>query len=158
KDTRFQEGHSVWDHVLRMGHPTIHLIKEYEQLSASPERNEHRLAELITAITEANAWNLESQLKQILGKLQIYDLDSLVQHLSGGQRKRVALAQALLEAQLHEGKCLLILDEPTNHLDVDMIEWLEEFLSTQNTTLLLVTHDRYFLDAVCSEIVELDEE
>ncbi|MBW7838693.1 MAG: ABC-F family ATP-binding cassette domain-containing protein [Chitinophagaceae bacterium] len=158
QDTRFQEGHSVWDHVLRMDHPTIHLIKEYEQLSASPERNEHRLAELITAITEANAWNLESQLKQILGKLQIYDLDSLVQHLSGGQRKRVALAQVLLEAQLHEGKCLLILDEPTNHLDVDMIEWLEEFLSTQNTTLLLVTHDRYFLDAVCSEIVELDEE
>jgi ATP-binding cassette subfamily F protein uup len=78
--------------------------------------------------------------------------------LSGGQKKRVALAQALIEAQLHEGKCLLILDEPTNHLDVSMIEWLEDYLSAQKLTLLLVTHDRYFLDAVCNEIVEIDEE
>ena len=79
-------------------------------------------------------------------------------NLSGGQRKRVALAQALIEAQLHEGRCLLILDEPTNHLDVEMIEWLEDYLAAQKITLLLVTHDRYFLDAVCNEILEIDDE
>ncbi|MCO6497409.1 MAG: ABC-F family ATP-binding cassette domain-containing protein [Chitinophagaceae bacterium] len=158
QESEFEEGHTVWDHILKMDHPVVQLIKEYEQLSEKPVKDEHRMTELVTAITEANAWNLESQLKQILGKLEIYNLDTPVQQLSGGQKKRVALAQALLEARLHEGKCLLILDEPTNHLDVDMIEWLEEFLDTRDTTLFLVTHDRYFLDAVCSEIVELDEE
>jgi ATP-binding cassette subfamily F protein uup len=85
-------------------------------------------------------------------------LNEPVKNLSGGQRKRVALAQALIDAQLHEGKCLLILDEPTNHLDVEMIEWLENFLASNKSTLLLVTHDRYFLDAVCNEIIELDDE
>ena len=74
------------------------------------------------------------------------------------KEKVLRLAQALIESQLHEGRCLLILDEPTNHLDVEMIEWLENFLSSQKSTLLLVTHDRYFLDAVCNEIIEMDDE
>src|SRR6185312_4849617 len=94
----------------------------------------------------------------ILGKLNLHHLNEPVKNLSGGQRKRVALAQALIDAQLHEGKCLLILDEPTNHLDVEMIEWLENFLATNKSTLLLVTHDRYFLDTVCNEIIELEDE
>lgn len=158
QDTSFQDNLTVWDHVLNMDHPTVKLIKEYEQLLESHVKDENRLTALVSSITELNAWNFESDLKQILGKLQIYDLNAEAKTLSGGQKKRVALAQALLEAQLHEGKCLLILDEPTNHLDVEMIEWLEEFLDTAKTTLLLVTHDRYFLDAVCNEIVELDEE
>lgn len=158
QDTSFQDDMTVWDHVLNMDHPTVKLIKEYEQLLESHVKDENRLTALVSSITELNAWNFESDLKQILGKLQIYDLNAEAKTLSGGQKKRVALAQALLEAQLHEGKCLLILDEPTNHLDVEMIEWLEEFLDTAKTTLLLVTHDRYFLDAVCNEIVELDEE
>jgi ATP-binding cassette subfamily F protein uup len=109
-------------------------------------------------VDELNAWNFESELKQILGKLNLHHLNEPVKNLSGGQRKRVALAQALIEAQLHEGKCLLILDEPTNHLDVQMIEWLEDYLSAQKVTLLCVTHDRYFLDAVCNEILEMDDE
>jgi ATP-binding cassette subfamily F protein uup len=113
---------------------------------------------LVTELTEASAWTFESDLKQILGKLNLHHLNEPVKNLSGGQRKRVALAQALIESQLHEGKSLLILDEPTNHLDVEMIEWLENFLATNKSTLLLVTHDRYFLDAVCNEIVELDDE
>lgn len=154
----YNENVSIWDYVLQMNHPTVKLIKEYEQLLETPEHNKNRVAQLITEITEANAWNFESELKQILGKLQINQLQAQVSTLSGGQKKRVALAQALLEAQLHAGKCLLILDEPTNHLDVDMIEWLEDFLNTGKTTLLLVTHDRYFLDNVCNEIIELDEE
>ena len=102
--------------------------------------------------------HFESDLKQILGKLNLHHLNEPVKNLSGGQRKRVALAQALIESQLHEGKCMLILDEPTNHLDVEMIEWLENFLASNKSTLLLVTHDRYFLDAVCNEIIELDDE
>jgi len=81
-----------------------------------------------------------------------------VGNLSGGQKKRVALAQSLIEAQLYQGNCLLIMDEPTNHLDVSMIEWLEEYLGASKVTLLLVTHDRYFLDAVCNEIIEIDDE
>jgi ATP-binding cassette subfamily F protein uup len=107
---------------------------------------------------ELNAWSFESEMKQILGKLNLHDLEAKMNTLSGGQRKRVALAQSLIEAQLHEGRCLLILDEPTNHLDVSMIEWLEDFLSTHKMTILLVTHDRYFLDTVCNEIIEMDEE
>ena len=107
---------------------------------------------------EYDAWGFESEIKQILGKLNLNDIEAKMNTLSGGQRKRVALTQALIEAQLHEGKCLLILDEPTNHLDVSMIEWLEDFLTTHKMTILLVTHDRYFLDAVCNEIVEMDEE
>lgn len=158
QDTVFIDESSVWDHVLNMDHPVVKLVKEYEQLIADASHDEKRITDLVSLITEANAWDFESNLKQILGELHIYDLNAKASHLSGGQKKRVALAQALLEAQLHEGKCLLILDEPTNHLDVEMIEWLEEFLSTSKTTLLLVTHDRYFLDTVCNEIVELDEE
>ena len=134
------------------------MVKEYEMLLEEEPHNEERISELIAELNEADAWNFESDLKQILGKLNIHHLNETVKNLSGGQRKRVALAQALIEAQLHEGKCLLILDEPTNHLDVDMIEWLENFLATNKSTLLLVTHDRYFLDAVCNEIIELDDE
>lgn len=158
QDTNFTGHVSVWDHILSMDHPIARMIKEYEQLVEGGNQNEARLTALISEITEANAWNFESTLKQILGKLQIFNMQLTVNTLSGGQKKRVALAQALLEAQLHEGKCLLILDEPTNHLDIEMIEWLEEFLNTQKTTLLLVTHDRYFLDTVCNKIIELDEE
>src|SRR6201986_5533997 len=90
-------------------------------------------------------WIFESDLKQILEKLNLHHLNEPVRNLSGGQRKRVALAQALIEGQLHEGKCLLILDEPTNHLDVEMIEWLGDFLYSQKVTFLLGTTDRYFL-------------
>lgn len=158
QDTDFNDNRTVWDHVLNMNHPSARLVKEYEQLLAKQNPDEDRMSTLIAEITEANAWNFESDLKQILGQLHIYDLETPIKTLSGGQKKRVALAQALLKAQLHSGKCLLILDEPTNHLDVEMIEWLEEFLNTQKTTLLLVTHDRYFLDTVCNEILELDDQ
>ncbi|MBC7424326.1 MAG: ABC-F family ATP-binding cassette domain-containing protein, partial [Ferruginibacter sp.] len=113
---------------------------------------------LMAKLDDLNAWSFESDLKQILGKLNLHHLTEKVGNLSGGQKKRVALAQALIEADLHAGRCLLILDEPTNHLDVEMIEWLEDYLAAAKVTLLLVTHDRYFLDAVSNEIVEIDEE
>jgi len=158
QDTAFENSKSIWDNILNIDNPVVRLVKEYEMLLEENSENEERISELITELTEANAWSFESDLKQILGKLNLHHLNEPVKNLSGGQRKRVALAQALIDAQLHEGKCLLILDEPTNHLDVEMIEWLENFLASNKSTLLLVTHDRYFLDEVCNEIVELDDE
>ena len=102
---------------------------------------------------EANqAWDYETVYKQVLSKLKLDDLDQKVAAMSGGQKKRLALANALL-AQPQ----LLILDEPTNHLDLEMIEWLEDFFAKSNITLFMVTHDRFFLERVCNEIVELDE-
>src|ERR1035438_1346926 len=152
QDTVFENDKSIWDNILNIENPVVQLVKQYEVLLESEVHDEDRISELVSELTEANAWNFESDLKQILGKLNLHHLTEPVKNLSGGQRKRVALAQALIEAQLHEGKCLLILDEPTNHLDVEMIEWLENFLASNKSTLLLVTHDRYFLDAVCNEI------
>ena len=158
QDTLFDNSKSIWDNILRMDNPVVKVVKDYEMYLEEGGNDEDHLNELISLLSEHNAWNFESDLKQILGKLNLHHLNEPVKNLSGGQRKRVALAQALIESQLHEGKCLLILDEPTNHLDVEMIEWLENFLSSQKSTILLVTHDRYFLDTVCNEIVEIDDE
>ena len=158
QETHFEEMKSIWDNVLRMDNPVVKVVKEYEMCLEQEEENIQKLTDLMAKVDELNAWNFESELKQILGKLNLHHLNEPVRNLSGGQRKRVALAQALIEAQLHEGKCLLILDEPTNHLDVEMIEWLEDYLSAQKITLLCVTHDRYFLDAVCNEILEMEDE
>jgi len=158
QETPFEENKSIWDNVLRMDNPVVKVVKAYEQCIEETPDDIDLLTNLMAEVDELNAWNFESELKQILGKLNLHHLNEPVKNLSGGQRKRVALAQALIEMQLHEGKCLLILDEPTNHLDVSMIEWLEDYLSAQKVTLLLVTHDRYFLDAVCNEILEMDEE
>ncbi|MBL0356234.1 MAG: ABC-F family ATP-binding cassette domain-containing protein [Chitinophagaceae bacterium] len=157
QETPFDEEKSIWDNVLRLDNPLVKAVKEYEMFLEAETDDIDHLTELMGRLDEFNAWNFENDLQQILGKLNLHHLNEPVKNLSGGQRKRVALAQSLIEAQIHEGKCLLILDEPTNHLDVSMIEWLEDFLSAQKITLLLVTHDRYFLDAVCNEIIEIDE-
>ena len=158
QDHDFDGNKTIWDNVLRLDNPVVKVVKEYEQFLEEGLDDHDKLANLMASLDDNNAWTFESDLKQILGKLNLHHLNEKVGNLSGGQKKRVALAQALIEAQLHEGRCLLILDEPTNHLDVSMIEWLEEYLSAQKITLLLVTHDRYFLDAVCNEIVEIDDE
>jgi len=105
----------------------------------------------MTMMNELDAWDYEHKVKQVLTQLQIHDFDQIAGSLSGGQRKRVALAQVLLSQP-----DLLIMDEPTNHLDLAMIEWLEGYLSQKDLTLLLVTHDRYFLDRVCDRILEID--
>lgn len=158
QETDFDGNKSIWDNILGADSPVAKTVKAYEQYLEEGQENEKLLGQLINQMDELNAWSFESELKQILGKLNLHHLNEPLRNLSGGQKKRVALAQALLTTQLYEGRCLLILDEPTNHLDVNMIEWLENYLSAQRGTLLLVTHDRYFLDAVCNEIVELDEE
>jgi ATP-binding cassette subfamily F protein uup len=158
QDNDFDGNKTIWDNVLRLDNPVVKVVKEYEQFLEDGSDDHYKLGDLMARIDDLNAWSFESDLKQILGKLNIHHLNEKVGNLSGGQKKRVALAQALIEAYLYEGRCLLIMDEPTNHLDVSMIEWLEEYLGAAKITLLLVTHDRYFLDAVCNEIIEIDDE
>ena len=131
-------------------------IREYEEFIRDDKlKNEvdyrQRLQHLIERMDAEQAWNFEQRLQQVLGMLNINDLKAKVRKLSGGQQKRLALAKILMEEA-----DFLLLDEPTNHLDIGMIEWLESFLGRQKTTLLMVTHDRYFLDAVCNEIIELE--
>lgn len=143
---------NVWDAVFDSNNPTLSAIREYEYCldhtdSVATERFEKALAQM----EELKAWDYETKIKSILSNLKINDLERLIKVLSGGQKKRIALAKILIEAPQ-----FLILDEPTNHLDLDMIEWLESYLSKQKMTLLMVTHDRYFLDNVCERILDLD--
>jgi len=152
----FDESLSIIDNIFRHDHPVLQAIKKYEL--AVEEENADELTEAIADMDERNAWDFESKVKQIFGKLNIHHLHQPVSSLSGGQRKRVALARTLIDIGFEHRHVLLIMDEPTNHLDVEMVEWLEHYLNQQKVTLLLVTHDRYFLDAVADEIWELDRE
>ena len=128
------------------------LSKVLQNYEAALANGDHNIIEKAQAeMDAAGAWKYESDMKQILGKLRINDLDISIGKLSGGQKKRIALAESLIEQP-----DFLILDEPTNHLDTDMTEWLENYLKTTRTTLLMVTHDRYFLDNVCDNIIEID--
>lgn len=158
QENEFQEEKNIWDNILCMNHPTVKVVKAYEEYLESGSEDADKMQELLDQMEHLDAWNFESELKQILSKLNIQHLDQPVKSLSGGQKKRVALAQALIETKLYDGKCLLVMDEPTNHLDIEMIEWLENYLSNQNTTMLMVTHDRYFLDNVCNEIIEIENQ
>lgn len=154
QEPEFYEGWSVLDNIFHHNHPVINAIKEYEAVSESGDPE--KLSAAIVKMDEMGAWDFDAKVKQILGKLNIHQLNQAVGTLSGGQRKRVALAKTLIDIGFEHKHVLLIMDEPTNHLDVEMVEWLEHYLSQQHITLLLVTHDRYFLDAVCEEIWELD--
>src|SRR5690606_17293262 len=131
-------------------------ISQYE--SALETGDEKAVSKAMAAMDELQAWDFEAKVKQILGKLNIHHLSAKVGNLSGGQKKRVALVKILIDIGFEHKHVLLIMDEPTNHLDIEMVEWLENFLNKEHITLLLVTHDRYFLDAVCTEIWELDDE
>lgn len=148
------EGRSVLDNIFHHAHPVLNAIKRYE--AALEADNEAELTACLTEMDELAAWDFEAKVKQILGKLNIHQLQQNVSTLSGGQRKRVALARTLIDIGFEHKHVLLVMDEPTNHLDVQMVEWLEHYLAKEAVTLLLVTHDRYFLDAVCEEIWELD--
>ena len=132
------------------------LIHDYEDALAEQSENfneqtQKRLEDLSAQMDEANAWDYDRQMKEILSKFNIQDLSQKVGDLSGGQQKRLSFAMLLLD-----NPEILLLDEPTNHLDMDMIEWLEKYLQQQKITLLMVTHDRYFLDRVCNHILELE--
>ncbi len=145
---------TIADNVFFHSNPVINAIKKYE--SASESNDADKIAEALVNMDELQAWDFDAKVKQIFGKLNIHHLDALVKNLSGGQKKRVALAKTLIDIGFEHKHVLLIMDEPTNHLDVEMVEWLEHFLNKENVTLLLVTHDRYFLDAVCKEIWEME--
>tara|TARA_Y100001968_G_scaffold56079_2_gene47262 strand:+ start:1554 stop:3422 length:1869 start_codon:yes stop_codon:yes gene_type:complete len=130
---------------------TLEIIKRYEAALEDPSDTE-AYQKAFEDMEAAQAWDFETQYKQILFQLKLEDLQKEVKNLSGGQKKRLALANMLLQKP-----DFIIMDEPTNHLDLDMIEWLEEFFRKENFTIFMVTHDRYFLERVCNEIVELDE-
>ncbi|WP_143308017.1 ABC-F family ATP-binding cassette domain-containing protein [Chitinophaga vietnamensis] len=158
QQANFDLAKSVIENIFDHAHPVLDAIKQYELLTDEPEPDADKLAACIVKMDELNAWHFDSKVKQILGKLNIHKLDQPVGSLSGGQQKRVALAKVLIDIGFEHKHVLLIMDEPTNHLDVGMIEWLENYLDQEKVTLLLVTHDRYFLDSVCNEIMELDQE
>lgn len=128
----------------------VKLIAKYEDIISSGDQKE--LSQIMLEMDLHNAWDYEQRIKNILSQLKIYNFHQKIGELSGGQVKRVALANVLISEPE-----LVILDEPTNHLDLDMVEWLEEYLSRNSISLLMVTHDRYFLDRVCSQIVEIDD-
>jgi ATP-binding cassette subfamily F protein uup len=154
QEPMFIEEKSIVDNIFHHNHPVINAIKEYEL--SSEEEDVDRLNAAIIKMDELGAWNFDVKVKEIMGKLNIHHLQQTVSTLSGGQRKRVALAKTLIDIGFEHRHTLLIMDEPTNHLDVSMVEWLEHYLNQEKVTLLLVTHDRYFLDSVTEEIWELD--
>ncbi|HLX65963.1 MAG TPA: ABC-F family ATP-binding cassette domain-containing protein [Puia sp.] len=154
QEPSFIEDRSILDNIFHHDHPVINAIKAYED--ASDAEDADHLTAAIVRLDELNAWDFDTKVKQILGKLNIHHLQQPAGKLSGGQRKRVALARTLIDIGFEPKHVLLIMDEPTNHLDVEMVEWLEHYLDQEKVTLLLVTHDRYFLDAVTNEIWEMD--
>jgi ABC transport system ATP-binding/permease protein len=155
QDPQFDPNKNVIENIFDHKNPVIEAVKIYEALmeQAEPDPNEISLA--MERMDELGAWDFESKVHQILGRLRIDKLQQNASQLSGGQKKRLALAKTLIDVEFDTGRKLLILDEPTNHLDFDMIEWLESYLSDARITLILVSHDRYFLDQVCNKILEL---
>jgi len=154
QEPTFIESKSILDNIFFHDHPIMNAIKEYEAISE--ESDAEKLSDAVMKMDELGAWNFDVKVKQVLERLNIHHLNQPVSKLSGGQRKRVALAKTLIDIGFEHKHVLLIMDEPTNHLDVEMVEWLERYLEKENVTLLMVTHDRYFLDAACEEIWELD--
>ena len=147
QEPQLEESETALNNIFHIAHPIINVIKEYE--AAVDNGEDQKLTGLLSKMDELNAWDFDSKVKQILGKLNIHNLQQKVSTLSGGQKKRIALAKTLIDIGFEHKHVLLIMDEPTNHLDVEMVEWLEHYLNKENVTLLLVTHDRYFLDNVC---------
>ena len=151
QDPKINPDLTIWDSVFETDNPILLAISEYERCLEVGETGEAFQSAMDT-LEELKGWDQEVKVKSILSELNIDQLDAKVGSLSGGQLKRLALAKVLIDEP-----DFLMLDEPTNHLDLEMIEWLETFFAKENITLFMVTHDRYFLERVCSEIIELDE-
>lgn len=147
----FDPGMTVLDACMVPDTPSAIIVAEYEK--ALLKGDQSRIEKSMQKMEAAGAWNYDERLRQLLTRFHITDMNARMGTLSGGQQKRVALARILLE-----NPDMIILDEPTNHLDIDIIEWLENYLTRQNVTLLMVTHDRYFLDRVCNKIIEIDRQ
>ena len=151
QDQKFDPNLTIEETIFASDNPILKIISNYEKALLNPNDTE-AYQTAFDAMERHQAWDFETLYKQILFKLKLDDLNLKINILSGGQKKRLALANALINKP-----DLLILDEPTNHLDLEMIEWLEAFFAKENITLFMVTHDRYFLERVCNEIIELDE-
>jgi len=151
QEPAFENHLTIWQAMFDSPNEAIQAVHEYELALLQPNFSTDKLTKIIEKLDNLQAWDIENNLKQILGKLGIQNTEQKVGELSGGQRKRVALAKLLLNPP-----DFMILDEPTNHLDLDTIEWLEKYLATANQTVLMVTHDRYFLDSVTNVVVEID--
>lgn len=156
QEIEFDSQLTVEEFMMTLDSAPIQALKNYHKslISQDAEDMEKAIAEM----EAQKAWDLENEMKQILSQLKITDLEAKMGTLSGGQIKRVALAKLLTETRAEHRHVLLIMDEPTNHLDVEMVEWLENYLSKAKITLLLVTHDRYFLDSVCDTIWEMEDQ
>lgn len=144
------DNNTIFEEVFSSDSPILNIIKEYEKAIAT--NNLKQLELLIPQMDAQSAWDYDTTIKQILSELKVDTYEKKIANRSGGQKKRVGLAKVLIS-----NPDFLILDEPTNHLDIEMTEWLENYLEKSNTTLLMVTHDRYFLDRVCSNIIEIDD-
>jgi len=155
QDIVLNEELSIIDHVFSTENKLTTCIKKYEKALKLSEEGDGDAANLmeiaLREMNELNAWDYEKTIKEILSRLELNDVEQKIKTLSGGQKKRLALAQVLINKP-----DLLIMDEPTNHLDIDMIEWLEHYIAKEQISILLVTHDRYFLDEVCNNVIELD--
>ena len=157
QDPKFNEAFTIKEFLDNSNSEIMQIIKGYDkalelQTNDFNDATSQRFQEASLLMDKANAWNFNNELNQILSRFKIDDLNQNLKDLSGGQRKRLSLATLIMDAPE-----LLLLDEPTNHLDIEMIEWLEDYLKTQNITLLMITHDRYFLDRVCNHILELED-
>jgi ATP-binding cassette subfamily F protein uup len=150
----FDDYKTIAENIFQHDHPVLNAIRDYEMASESEDAE--KIMQVIAQMDALGAWDFDAKVKQILTQLNIHQLDQRMASLSGGQRKRVALARTLIDIGFEARHALLLMDEPTNHLDVEMIEWLEYYLNQEKATLLMVTHDRYFLDAVCNEIWEME--
>lgn len=151
----FDDRQIAGDYIFNHSNTILDVIRKYEDLMQN-NPSDPKMMDLMEEMNQLDAWNVESIIQEILSKLKIDFLNQKIGQLSGGQRKRISLAKFLIDISLESGHLLLILDEPTNHLDIEMVEWLEFFLNKENKTMMLVTHDRYFLDAICTKIIELE--
>ncbi|MES2873088.1 MAG: ABC-F family ATP-binding cassette domain-containing protein [Bacteroidota bacterium] len=151
QDPQFNDEASISDFIYSIGNSRQQLIRQYEEAVSQKVTDEKLLNHLMDELSSENAWEYEYEIKTILGRLGIQKLEQKIATLSGGQRKRLALAKLLID-----DPDVYLLDEPTNHLDIETIEWLENFMTTGQKTVMLVTHDRYFLDNVSTRIIELD--